>query len=590
MVPKVQIAPDLAFPIEAVTQTFAFIAKRGAGKTYAAAVMAEQMLKAGAQVVILDPVGVWWGLRSSADGETEGLPIIIFGSDRKRNQRSHVDVYINADMGARIATLLTEERLSAVIDLSGFRISERTKFVTDFAEELFYRNTSPLHLILDEADAFAPQVTSRKGDVQMLAAIEDIVRQGRNLGFGVTLITQRCAVISKDVLTQIEVLVALRTIGKPDIKTINDWVSVYAEDAQRKELVESLPKLPIGTAWVWSPGWLDLFQKVKINQRITYDSSSTPAVGMTRVEPRALASVDIERIRELLAPPKEKAPAVAASDNGKATEIIATLRRQISDLKVELDRRQEPVRVEVPVISDETVTRLEELANQAIEYGHALIDFGSNALNNVQAAIKQQERSMTMRPVIAKASYPKSAPRREGDILLKGAGTNVPDDDPSLPSGALRILRAIAQRYPTRLTRAQVGTLSGFAYKGGTFNNYLSMLRKRGLIEESDGSMTVTAAAFDLLGDSIPDAPSTTAELIDMWSSALPGGAATMLSFLADNYPNWFSRESLGEATGYTASGGTFGNYMSMLRRNGLIEEQGRDVRANAALMMNIPA
>lgn len=37
-------------------------------KTYLATVLAEQMLALPAQIVVLDPVGNWWGLRVAADG------------------------------------------------------------------------------------------------------------------------------------------------------------------------------------------------------------------------------------------------------------------------------------------------------------------------------------------------------------------------------------------------------------------------------------------------------------------------------------------------------------------------------------------
>ena len=73
------LGPGLVLPVEAVTETFAILAKRGAGKTYTAAVLVEEMMSAGLPVVIIDPVGVWWGLRSSADGTAEGLPVVIFG-------------------------------------------------------------------------------------------------------------------------------------------------------------------------------------------------------------------------------------------------------------------------------------------------------------------------------------------------------------------------------------------------------------------------------------------------------------------------------------------------------------------------------
>src|SRR5436189_299396 len=63
---KLRISSKFSIPTDAVTQTFAILAKRGVGKTYTASVMAEEMLKANLPVVIADPIGVWWGLRSAA--------------------------------------------------------------------------------------------------------------------------------------------------------------------------------------------------------------------------------------------------------------------------------------------------------------------------------------------------------------------------------------------------------------------------------------------------------------------------------------------------------------------------------------------
>lgn len=41
---KLKISEDLSLPIDAATQTFAFIARKGAGKTYAAGKLAECMM------------------------------------------------------------------------------------------------------------------------------------------------------------------------------------------------------------------------------------------------------------------------------------------------------------------------------------------------------------------------------------------------------------------------------------------------------------------------------------------------------------------------------------------------------------------
>ena len=84
-------------PVGAATETIAILAKRGAGKTYLASVMAEEMLRAGVQVVIIDPLDVWWGLRSSADGKSAGMPIMVLGGDKADNPMEGSDGHARAD-------------------------------------------------------------------------------------------------------------------------------------------------------------------------------------------------------------------------------------------------------------------------------------------------------------------------------------------------------------------------------------------------------------------------------------------------------------------------------------------------------------
>jgi len=138
--------------------------------------------------------GVWWGLRASADGTRPGLPIVILGGD-------HGDIPLDVAAGQLIADLIVDEGLAAVLDLAHLRKGEQVRFMTDFAERLYHRNRQPLQLVLDEADAFAPQ-RPQKGQERMLGAIEDLVRRGRARGIGVTLVTQRSALLNKDVLAR----------------------------------------------------------------------------------------------------------------------------------------------------------------------------------------------------------------------------------------------------------------------------------------------------------------------------------------------------------------------------------------------------
>src|SRR5689334_17249241 len=96
---QLHLAPTCALPADAVTQTFGILAVRGAGKSNAAAVMAEEMFDAHLPFVAIDPVGSWWGLRSSGDGKGPGLPVPIFGG-------SHGDVPLERTGGQVLADLV----------------------------------------------------------------------------------------------------------------------------------------------------------------------------------------------------------------------------------------------------------------------------------------------------------------------------------------------------------------------------------------------------------------------------------------------------------------------------------------------------
>jgi len=73
------IAPGLSLPPSVVTQTIGVLGIRGSGKSNAAAVLIEHLFAAGLPFCVVDPTGTWFGLRSSRDGRSAGLPVPIFG-------------------------------------------------------------------------------------------------------------------------------------------------------------------------------------------------------------------------------------------------------------------------------------------------------------------------------------------------------------------------------------------------------------------------------------------------------------------------------------------------------------------------------
>jgi predicted transcriptional regulator len=573
-----RIAKNLELPNEAVTQTFAILAKRGVGKTYTANVFAEEMLKAALQVVVVDPIGVWWGLRSAADGKGPGLSILIAGGD-------HADVPIEPTNGEVLANLVVNEGVSVVIDLSLFRKGEQVRFMTDFAETLYHRNRSALHLIVDEADAFAPQ-RPIKGQERMLGAMEDIVRRGRARGIGVTLITQRPAVLHKDVLTQIEVLVPMRLIAPQDRNAIDAWVQVHGEPGQREELMQSLPSLPIGTAWFWSPGWLDIFKRVEVRKRETFDSSSTPEVGK-KLKSAKMADVDLDKVREQLAATIEKT---------QANDPI-TLKRKIVELERELQQKpqaNEVTRVEQhAVMSMDQVKQLTEAAYSLIKQMEKFAPITvADKIDDLDAAfeVSHDEYGTSKRvPFHVSPAVPDNTAVFVGKDIQTGkpkiVGQISSDDGPKITGGAKRMLEVLFSRHPMTFTRSQLATLSKMSPRSGTYGTYLSTLRSAGLIEQDGDTISLTTEGMKFFGG-IKPTPQTTDEVIDMWRGNLTGGARRMFDVLVENYPKNLSREELGQAADISYTSGTFGTYLSMLAGNGLIERDNQHIKAADALFI----
>jgi uncharacterized protein len=102
------------------------------------------------RVLFLDPLSVWWGLKSGADGKSPGFPIPVFGGP-------HADIPLHDAAGPVIGELIVTSGISAVLDMGQMRKAEQARLVADLLDYLFTHNRDPRTLVLEEADAFAPQ-------------------------------------------------------------------------------------------------------------------------------------------------------------------------------------------------------------------------------------------------------------------------------------------------------------------------------------------------------------------------------------------------------------------------------------------------
>lgn len=538
--PRIALSDDFTMPVDACTGTFAILGKKGRGKTYTASVLAEELMSAGCAICVIDPTGVWHGLRSSADGREAGFPVVIIGGE-------HADVTLRADQGAAVAELIATQRVPAVLDLSLMRKTERRTFVTDFLEMLYWRNRDPLHLIIDEADEFAPQ-RAPAGIERLLGATEDIVRRGRVRGLGVTLCTQRAAALHKTVLSQIDSLIALGVTAPQDVNTISDWVAQHAEEGQARQVRQSLPSLPVGQAWVWSPEWLGVTQHITVRHRRTFDSSATPKAGARRHTATTWAPVDVEGLRRQL--DDTQGAAAPAPGNGQAQAEIEQLRRQLAAERARIARVE---RIEVPVLSGEELSALTEAVGQLRSVGEQIC-----------AAAAQVERALSAQPAMARAvdtspEEQSSAPQPAAALPTAGAhGAG----DSRLKLAERQILTVLAQH--GQRTINQVALLTGRSHKGGGFRNALSSLRSSGLID-GRGDIRITDAGRAALGSWEP-LPAPGPGLIQWWSQQLDKAPRMILNHLAHNPARAVSIAEIAQATGYSPTGGGFRNAVSRLR------------------------
>ncbi len=290
---SLRLSDNLTLTIEAARRVFAFLAIRGAGKTWAAAVLAEEMVKAGIPIIVLDPMGVWWGLRVGYDGKGKGLPVVVFGGD-------HADLPLELEKAEKLADALIQSNVSCVIDISELTQGQTQRFIPRFLDELRRKNTNDRHVFIEEADVIAPQKPMRDETV-CLHAVDIFVRRGGNRNLGCTLLSQRSAVVNKNVLTQSDFMVAMRTNAPQDKEAVAAWAVRRTGDKKAlNEWLDSLSDLKDGEAYVWGPDMNVPGVKTKFRMRETFHATreNLKRFDASKIHPMPVGEF-IERFRDV---------------------------------------------------------------------------------------------------------------------------------------------------------------------------------------------------------------------------------------------------------------------------------------------------
>lgn len=473
------------------------------------------------------------------------------------------DLPVTEAAGGLIGETVASMAESCVVSLAGLdsKAAER-RFMLAFLERLYRRATGePFHVVFDEADLFAPQKST---EPQLQNMMEQIVRRGRVKGFIPWLITQRPAVLSKDVLSQAD---AMKLTSSQDRDAIGGWIEGQADRADEKRMLARLPQLERGRGVVWIPG-RGILEEVKFPERDTFDSSRTPRRG-EMIRTASLKPIDLGAVKERLASIETEA---VANDPKK-------LKAEIARLKHELSEKPQPVQP----LDSKAIKATEDAAEQRgfdRGYGQGVRTGREEALSAVVAFARRQSTETVAAPLPPKrpavpattrspppaktAPQPKPAPAR-APVTLNGSGELSGPERALLAS--LAWWKTVGQHRPSR---AMACAIAGWRVTSGHIKNVSGSLRTKGYIDyPADGRLALTAQ-----GEAVAEAPADSGRSIAGFvRDTLTGPQAQVFDELVRR-PHGLDRSALCEAIGWNVTSGHIKNVLGSMRSMEIVEYQ----------------
>ncbi len=541
-------------------------ANSGAGKSWALRRILEQTA-AGVQQLVIDPEGEFASLREKFDY----IVCAPHGADAVATPQT----------AAALARALWESGNSAILDIYELKAHERVLFVRRFLESLVNAPKSVWHptlVVIDEIQMFAPQV----GSAESLAAVIDLASRGRKRGLALVGATQRLSKLHKDVAAELLNKVVMRTGLDVDVQRAADDLGMARAGA-----AQTLRELEPGEAFVFGPALCRGVERTKVGPVLT-THPKTGARGVQAPPPASKAvlaklakleglqreaedevktvanlSAEVANLKRKLTL-AEKAPVAAApaAPPGPTTQTEAALRLELAAVTQRRDALE--------LVLNGWHTRARKIAATLLE-SVGDVALGTKAPDKLAAAVARND--------VRQDNAARAPHQREAAPAPAPAGSVA-----GLRAGAVRILQELAARAPAGYSRAQVGALTQFSPKGGTFNTYLGDLRRAGFLEERSGLTYATEAGITALGDQVPAAPTSHADAMRLWRKALRSGAFAMLEAIVEAGAAGMVRDEIAGAVGMVSTGGTFNTYLGDLRRNGLITERDKRCTANDIL------
>ncbi|MFW9990898.1 MAG: helicase HerA domain-containing protein [Candidatus Odinarchaeota archaeon] len=327
----------------------ALLGVRGSGKTNTSAVLAEEFLKLGLGLTIIDIEGEYWSLQ-------EKFEILVAGGGPRSN------VQVDLDHAEELAKIVLERNVPIILDLSGFLKEEMTQFLLDYLKTMWVLEhdfRTPHMIFIEEAHEFIPQGIST--DLKEVAI--RIALRGRKWGLGAVVISQRSAKVDKNALTQAEVLFLHRVVHPADFGVYSDLLA-----KTKSEVKEEIPGLADGEVY-YRLGRES--QRLQIRKRETFHAGFTPGLDQI-IETPPLKKISDELVtifKNVTERKKKRADELSKLQKQlKRREAeLAEFQKRINDLEQQLEIASR-FKVEVKLPSTQTIQKavIEQLQTHGI--------------------------------------------------------------------------------------------------------------------------------------------------------------------------------------------------------------------------------
>lgn len=562
---------DLTIDIPTLIKTRLLIqANSGGGKSYLLRKILEET-HGKIQHIILDMEGEFSSLREKYD-------YILVGKGG--------DIDINIKIAEILPKKLLEMKASAIIDLYELKHHERILFVKRFLDSMINapkKSWTPCIVVIDEVHIFCPE----KGKSESMSSVIDIATRGRKRGIGCIGATQRLSKLNKDFAAEMINKLTGRTGLDIDMKRASDELGFTT-----KQQMLELRNLEPGEFFAFGPALSKTITKIQVGKvKTTHQEAGNTTLQTTNTQTPEKIKKLLEKLGDLT---KNAEDELRTIEDYKTK--IRQLKFELNNMKKQKSLSNEKIQVE---LRKEIWAEFENKTKDSIKQTQAQTKENTFLFKKVQLKLDNTKRLIkelyelintdSGTPTNKKTKYKGSEKNIIGIAneinLIKHTIQTTGDYPKQLRAGAMKMLKAVASFHPNQITKFQLATLSGFSAKGGTFNTYLSELKRKNWLYEENKRYIITKSGIENVGD-YSNLPTESSELVDLWSSKFRAGASKLLKAVANVYPNSIEKEELGIITEFTISGGTFNTYLSELKRNNLIVIQGNEVKASKELFL----